>query len=139
MQANILYALVVIGAITAGTIGFANTLTVSAINPIGGNDGAVASPTAGTITAVTWTEVATVDGDIDIDAALVTVDNADSAAHTYQLCAVISDGVSVTSGLGCVNTASIGAGANSVETIDFSTDVDTIVTTQIYITLEELS
>ena len=139
MQANILYALVVMGAITAGTIGFANTLTVSAINPIGGNDGAVASPTLGTITAVTWTEVATADGDIDIDAALVTVDNADAVAHTYQLCAVLSDGTSIVSGLGCQATGSIAAGANLVVNVDFATDIDTIVATQIYITLEELS
>ena len=139
MQANILYALVVIGAITAGTIGFANTLTVAGINPIGGNDGLVNSPTLGTITAVTWTEVATVDGDIDIDAALVTVDNGDAAGHTYNVCAVISDGVSVVSDLGCNITALIGAGANSIETIDFLTDVDTTVVTQIYITLEELT
>jgi len=140
MQANILYALVVIGAITAGTIGFANTLTVSAINPIGGNDGAVNSPTLGTITAVTWTEIATADGDIDLDAALVTVDNADASAHTYEVCAVVSDGVSVTSGLVvCVTTGSILAGANSVETLDLPTDVDTTLATQIYITLEELS
>jgi len=139
MQANILYALVVIGAITAGTIGFANTLTVAGINPIGGNDGLVNSPTLGTITAVTWTEVATVDGDIDIDEALVTVDNGDAVAHTYNVCAVISDGVSVTSDLGCNITAPILAGASSVETIDFTTDVDTTVVTQIYITLEELT
>jgi hypothetical protein len=139
MQHNLVYVLIAIGAISAGTLGFANTLTVSAINPIGGNDGAVASPTAGTITAVTWTEIGTADGDVDIDGALVTVDNADSAAHTYQLCGILSDGVSVTSGLGCVTTGSIGAGANSVETIDFATDIDTILATQIYITLEELS
>jgi len=139
MQANILYALVVIGAITAGTIGFANTLTVAGINPIGGNDGLVNSPTLGTITAVTWTEVATVDGDIDIDAALVTVDNGDASAHTYHVCAVISDGVSVVSDLGCNITAAILAGGSSVETIDFLTDVDTTVVTQIYITLEELT
>ncbi len=139
MQANILYALVVIGAITAGTIGFANTLTVSAINPIGGNDGAVASPTLGTITAVTWTEIGTADGDIDLDSALVTVDNGDASGHTYQLCAVASDGVSVTSGLGCVTTALIAAGGNSIETLDLPTDVDTAAATQIYITLEELS
>jgi hypothetical protein len=140
MQANILYALVVIGAITAGTIGFANTLTVSAINPIGGNDGAVDSPTSGTITAVTWTEISTADGDIDIDEALVTVDNADVSGHTYEVCAVVSDGVSVTSGLVvCVTTALIAAGGNSIETLDLPTDVDTATATQIYITLEELS
>jgi hypothetical protein len=143
MQANILYTLVVIGAITAGTIGFANTLTVAAgaVNPIGGNDASVNSPTAGTITAVTWTEVASAagDGDIDIDAALVTIDNGDTAAHTYEVCAIISDGVSIESNLGCVTTGSIAALGNSVETIDFTTDVDTIVVTQIYITLEELT
>ena len=140
MQANILYALVVIGAITAGTIGFANTLTVSAINPIGGNDGAIATTTAGTITAVTWTEISTADGDIDLDSALVTVDNGDASGHTYEVCAVVSDGVSVTSGLVVfVTTALIAAGGNSVETLDLPTDVDTEDATQIYITLEELS
>ena len=140
MQSNILYALVVIGAITAGTIGFANTLTVSAINPVGGNDGAIATTTAGTITAVTWTEISTLDGDIDLDSALVTVDNGDASAHTYEVCAVVSDGVSVTSGLVvCVTTALIAAGGNSVETLDLPTDVDTEAATQIYITLEELS
>ena len=75
----------------------------------------------------------------EIDAALVTVDNGDVAAHTYQLCAVLSDGTAITSGLGCVTTGSIGAGANSIENIDFATDIDTIISTQIYITLEELS
>ncbi len=140
MQSNILYALVVMGAITAGTIGFANTLSVSAINPVGGNDGAIASPTSGTITAVTWTEISTVDGDIDLDEALVTVDNGDASTHTYEVCAVVSDGVSVTSGLVvCVTTGAILAGANSVETLDLPTDVDIETATQIYITLEELS
>ena len=139
MQANILYALVVMGAITAGTIGFANTLTVSAINPIGGNDGLVASPTAGTITAVSWTEVATVDGDIEIDDAQVTVDNADGFDHTYEICAILSDGVSVTSGLGCQTTAIISSGTNLVVTVDFVPDFDTILATNIYLTLEELT
>jgi len=140
MQSNILYGLVVIGAITAGTIGFANTLTVSGINPIGGNDGAVASPTLGTITEVSWTEISTADGDIDLDAALVTVDNGDVGAHTYEVCAVVSDGAAVTSGLVvCVTTAAIAGGANSIETLDLPTDVDTETATQIYITLEELT
>lgn len=139
MQANILYALVVIGAITAGTIGFANTLTVSALNPIGGNDGLIASPTLGTITAVSWTEVATADGDIEIDDAQVTVDNADAVDHTYQLCAVLSDGVALTSGLGCQLTGVISAGTNLVATVDFAPDFDTILATNIYFTLEELT
>ena len=139
MQANILYALVVIGAITAGTIGFANTLTVSAINPIGGNDGLVASPTAGTITAVSWTEVATVDGDIEIDDAQVTVDNADGFDHTYQLCAVLSDGVAIASALSCQATGIISSGTNLVVAVDFVPDFDTIIATNIYFTLEELT
>jgi len=139
LQHSFLYALVAIGAITVGTIGVANTLTVSGINPIGGNDGLVNSPTLGTITAITWTEVATADGDIEIDSADVTVDNADVSAHTYQLCAVVSDGTATASGLGCQLTGPIGAGANLVVNVDFVPDFDTILTTQIYITLEELS
>jgi len=140
MQANMFFGLVVIGVITAGTIGFANTLTVSGINPLGGNDGTVDQTTSGTITAVTWTEISTADGDIDIDSALITVDNGDGSAHTYEVCAVVSDGVSVTSGLVvCVTTGSILAGANSIETLDLPTDVDTATATQIYITLEELT
>jgi len=139
MQANILYALVAIGAITAGTIGFANTLTVSGLNPIGGNDGSITSPTLGTITAVSWTEVATVDGDIEIDDAQVTVDNADGSDHTYQLCAVLSDGVALTSGLGCQATGVISAGTNLVVAVDFVPDFDTVLATNIYFTLEELT
>jgi hypothetical protein len=139
MQHNLVYALIAIVAISVGTIGFANTLTVSAINPIGGNDGAVASPTLGTITSVTWTEIGTADGDVEIDTATVTVDNADASAHTYELCAILSDGVSQTSGLGCQATGSIGAGANLAVVVDFSPDFDTILATQVYFTLEELS
>jgi hypothetical protein len=143
MQQNLLFAIVAIGAISAGTIGFANTLTVAAgaVNPIGGNDASVASPTAGSITAVTWTEIASAagDGDIDIDGADITISNGDTAAHTYEVCAILSDGVSIESGLGCVTTGLIAALGNSVETIDFTTDIDTIVATQVYITLEELT
>jgi len=139
MQQNLVYALIAIGAISAGTIGFANTLTVSGLNPIGGNDGAITSPTLGTITAVTWNEIGTADGDIEIDTATVTIDNADAVAHTYEFCAILSDGVSLTSGLGCQLTGSIAAGANADSTVDFSPDFDTILATQIYFTLEELS
>jgi len=142
MQANILYALVVIGAISAGTMGFANTLTVgaSAINPIGGNDAVVSSP-GSTITAVTWTEVAAVagDGDIEIGSALITVDNQSGAAHSYEVCAVISDGVGVESVLACQPTVGQIADAGSqIVTITFPTPFDTIVATNLYISLEEL-
>ncbi len=137
MQPTMIIAVMAIGAVTLGTLGFANTLTVSAINPIGGNDGLVATPTA-TISAVTWTEIATSDGDIEIDAALVTVVNSDAGnAHTYEVCVVLSDGVSVASVLGCQSTASIAALGNEVLTVDFGTDFDTIVATNIYITAEE--
>ncbi len=139
MQANILYGLVAIGVITAGTVGFANTLTVAGINPIGGNDGTVDTTTAGTITAVTWNEIATADGDIDLDSADVTVDNADGSAHTYQLCAVVSDGGATSSGLSCSLTGSIAGAASLVVNVDLLTDVDTATATNIYFTLEELT
>jgi len=137
MQTNIIYALVVMGAITAGTIGFANTLTVNAINPIGGNDGLVDIPT-GTITGVSWTEIATTDGLIEIDDAQVTVENGAGIVHSYEICAVLSDGISSTSGLGCQLTGTIGAGLSLVVTVDFVPDFDTIDARNIYITLEEL-
>ncbi len=139
MQANILYGLVAIAAITAGTVGFANTLTVAGINPIGGNDGTVDSTTAGTITSLTWNEIATADGDIDLDSADVTVDNADGSAHTYQLCAVVSDGGATSSGLSCSLTGPIALGSSAVVNVDLLTDVDTATATNIYFTLEELT
>jgi len=139
MQQNLLYALVAIGAITAGTIGFANTLTVNAINPIGGNDGTVDSPNAGTITGVTWNEIATSAGAIELDSADVTVANGDGAnAHTYEICVVLSDGVT-SSGLGCQLTGTIAGGFDLAVNVDFSPDFDTILATQLYITLEELT
>ncbi len=139
MRHMILYVLIAVGAISLGTIGFANTLTVSGLNPIGGNDGLVASPTLGTITAVLWNEVGTADGDIEIDSADVTVDNADGVDHTYQFCAILSDGIALTSGLGCQATGVISSGTSLVTTVDFVPDFDTILATQIYFTLEELS
>jgi len=135
----ILYVLIAVGAISLGTIGFANTLTVSGLNPIGGNDGLITSPTLGTITAVTWNEIETADGDIEIDDADVTVNNGDSVAHTYQLCAVLSDGTAATSGLGCQLTGVIAATTSGTFNVDFVPDFDTIIATNIYITLEELS
>jgi len=142
MQANIIYALVAIGAISAGTIGFANTLTVTAgaVNPIGGNDSTVDDPTPSSITAVSWNEVASAvgDGDIDIAGADIEITNGDTGAHTYELCAILSNGGAIASGLGCVTTASIVPGP-SVETIVFTTDIDTIAATKVYITLEELT
>ncbi len=139
MRHMILYVLIAVGAVSLGTIGFANTLTVSGLNPIGGNDGLITSPTLGTITAVTWNEIETADGDIEIDTADVTVNNGDSVAHTYQLCAVLSDGTAATSGLGCQLTGSILATSSGIFNVDFVPDFDTIIATNIYITLEELS
>jgi len=136
MQTNIIYALVVMGAITAGTIGFANTLTVNAINPIGGNAGLVAVPT-GTITGVTWNEIATAAGAIELNSADVTVANGGGTDHTYQICVVLSDG-STSSGLNCQVTSTVTAGLDLVVTVDFVPDFDTILAQQLYITLEEL-
>jgi len=140
MQDAILYALIAVGAISLGTIGFANTLAVSDLNPIGGNDGLVTSPTLGTITAVTWNEIETADRDIEIDTADVTVNNGDSdAPHTYQLCVVLSDGTAATSGLECQLTGPIAATSSGTFNVDFVPDFDTIIARNIYITLEELS
>ena len=142
MQQNILYALVVVGAISAGTIGFANTLTVgaSAINPIGGEDGVISSP-GSTITKFSWTEANAVlgDGDIEISEALVTIDNQSGFPHTYEACVVISDGSAVESIIGCQQTvAQIPNTANEIVSVTFGTPFDTIVATNFYISLEEL-
>jgi len=143
MQANIIYALVAIGAISAGTIGFANTLIVAvdAVNPIGGADTAVLSP-GSTITKVSWTEVAStlVFGDIEIGEALVTVDNQSGVTHTYEICVILSDGISIQSVLQCQNTAAIDHTFNEIVSVNFSpTNFDTIAAEKIYITLEELT
>jgi len=141
MQQTILYALVVVGAISAGTIGFANTLAVSGtINPIGGVDGLVAAP-GSTISKVSWEEANSVlaFGKIEITQASVTIDNASGDPHAYEVCVVISDGSVTESVIGCQPTVGqILDGFDEIVTITFGTPFDTIAATNLYITLEEL-
>ena len=86
MQHTILFALIGVAAISAGTLGFANVLTVTAgaTNPIGGADELIPAPN-GQITDVSWTEIATSDGDIEIDSADVDVNNTDGSNPTVAM------------------------------------------------------
>jgi len=144
MQSNILYGLIAIGVISAGTLGFANTLTVSGLNPLGGSDGDVLSPN-GEITRVAWTEIAATTGfgDIAIGSSQVTVFNTDGVGfdHTYEVCSRLSDNTdTIASIVGCTTTGLIAGGGSGEEIVSttYSPAFDPIEAKNIYITLEQI-
>jgi len=143
IQAKLLLMVVGIAAVSLGTVGFANSLTVEGVNPIGGASTTVDQLTGGAnskITDTKWTESATASGTIDITAATITVANGDSSSHDYNVCAILSDGGSNPTTLGCTaSDITVAASGTGDASVTFSTPIDVEAAKNIDFSIEETS
>jgi len=141
--------LVIIGVavLAVSTIGFGASLsTTPAFNRIGGSDNNVVNAARGNVTALVWTEEVAADGKVETDLITFSVGNEHtSAAHTFQVCAVIEGPSGTYSPVAgappeCVTTSSIAANAILTgQIINFATAVNVLDIVDISFSIEELS
>lgn len=104
--------------LAVSTVGLAASLnTTPTFNLIGASDNNVVYTARGNLTEIVWNEEISPLGEIQMDQITFTIGNEDlSAAHTFQICAIIEGPVAVFSPSEgsppeCVNTSSISASA----------------------------
>ena len=133
--------------LSISTVGLAASLsTAPAFNWIGASDNNVVSAARGNLTEIVWTDEISALGVVEMDLITFTVGNEDvSAAHMFQVCAVIEGPVAVFSpAVGsppeCVTTSSIAANAILTgQTISFATAVNVTSIVDFSFSIEELS
>lgn len=151
MEQKALYALVGIVILATSSVGFAASLaTTPTATKIGASNNISVATAQGNVTSIVWTEEVAADGLVEVDAITFTVGNTDSsAAHAFQVCAVIEGPTSTytpaaDSAPACVSVASIGVkggGSDTAasQTISFSTAVDVNDIVDISFSIEETS
>ena len=146
MDQKILYAMVGIAILATSTLGFGASLsTTPAPDRIGASDNISVAAARGNITSIVWTEEVAADGVIEVDTITFTVGNEDTAAHAFQVCAVLEGPASTYSPAAgsapeCVAVSSIAQDAvTTSQSITFSTAVDASDIVDISFTIEETS
>jgi len=133
--------------LAVSTVGLAASLsTTPAFNLIGASDNNVVSAARGNLTEIVWTDEISNLGVVEMDLITFTVGNEDlSAAHTFQVCAVIEGPIAVFSPAAgsppeCVTTSSISASAKLTgQTISFTNPVNVTSIVDFSFSIEELS
>ena len=133
--------------LAVSTVGLAASLsTTPAFNLIGASDNNVVSAARGNLTEIVWTDEISNLGVTEMNLITFTVGNEDlSAAHTFQVCAVIEGPVAVFSPAAgsppeCVITSSIAASTKLTgQTISFTNPVNVTSIVDFSFSIEELS
>jgi hypothetical protein len=133
--------------LAVSTVGLAASLsTTPAFNLIGASDNNVVNAARGNLTEIVWTDEISNLGVTEMNLITFTVGNEDlSAAHTFQVCAVIEGPVAVFSPAAgsppeCVTTSSIAASAKLTgQTISFTNPVNVTSIVDFSFSIEELN
>lgn len=136
-----------IAVLTGSGIGFGASLsTTPEFNLIGASDNNVVQAARANLTEIIWNEEISNTGEIEMDEIVFTVGNEDnSAAHAFQVCAVIEGPVAIFSPSegsppACTITASIGpSGTATGQIISFVNPVRVSSIVDFSFSVEEIS
>ena len=95
MEENLLYTAIGMAIIFTASIGIANSLTISGVEPIGGSDDTIPPLDDIEIGRIQWQRHSG-----DYYRLRVQITNADTAAHTYEICTIWPDGASLSDDAG---------------------------------------